>query len=225
MSRFFVGDSTLGDTLQRVTELAAIAVPPASYTGITMLVDETVATSFFSDPDVPEMDQAQYSAGTGPCLDAFLEGQMHLIPSTERDTRWPVFSQTALAYGVLSTLSLPLQVGDDSVGALNFYSKQEAAFSERDQDNGKAFALQAAVVLANTQAYWDARALGEGLSEAMRSRASIEQAKGILMAQSKVGPDAAFELLRSASQRENRKLRDIAQELIDRHSGGEPASP
>ena len=118
-----------------------------------------------------------------------------------------------------STLSLPLLVGEGSVGALNFYSTKEDGFSDEDRRNSATFALQAAVVLANAQAYWDARTLNEHLAEAMRSRATIEQAKGILMAQSNVGPDAAFELLRSASQRENRKLRDIAQELVDRHSG------
>jgi len=50
----------------------------------------------------------------------------------------------------------------------------------------------------------------------MRTRAVIEQAKGILMVQSKIDEDAAFDLLRRASQRENRKLRDIAAELVDR---------
>lgn len=59
--------------------------------------------------------------------------------------------------------------------------------------------------------------LGEGLSEAMKSRAVIEQAKGILMASSRdVDADSAFDLLRRASQRENLKLRDIAQRIVDR---------
>jgi AmiR/NasT family two-component response regulator len=81
--------------------------------------------------------------------------------------------------------------------------------------------LQAAVVLANAQAYWDARTLGEHLDEATKSRATIEQAKGILMAQSKVGPEAAFDMLRSASQRENRKLREVADDLVRRRHRGD----
>jgi GAF domain-containing protein len=222
LSRFFIGDSTMGDTLQRVVELAAVAVPPAAYTGISMLVDDRATTSVFSDPEVSEIDQAQYAAGTGPCLNAFRDGKVYRIPSTERDERWPEFCRTALQHGIQSTLSLPLLVGEDSVGALNFYSRGEDAFSEDDQEYGEAFALQAAVVLANAQAYWDARTLSERLSDAMRSRADIEQAKGILMAQSKVGPERAFDMLRIASQRENRKLREIAREIVDRHSGETP---
>jgi GAF domain-containing protein len=221
LSRFFFGDSTMGDTLQRVIDLAVLAVPPAAYTGLSMLVDDKVTTSVFSDAEVAEVDEAQYAAGTGPCLDAFRDGVVNAIPSTERDVRWPAFSRRALDHGIRSTLSLPLMVGDDSVGALNFYSRQEDGFSAEDRQNGQIFAVQAAVVLANAQAYWDARSLSERLTEAMHSRAAIEQAKGILIAQSRISPDAAFELLRAASQRENRKLREIAQELVDRHSKGE----
>ena len=221
LSRFFIGDSTLGDTLQRVVDLAAVAVPPAAFTGITMLVDERVSTAVFSDPESAVIDEAQYAAGTGPCLDAYRDGVVYVIPSTKRDERWPEFSRTAYEHGVNNTLSLPLLVGDDSVGALNLYGREEDVFSADDQENAQNFAVQAAVVLANAQAYWDARTLGERLTEATRSRATIEQAKGILMAQSKVSPDQAFDLLRHASQRENRKLRDIARELVERHSSSE----
>jgi AmiR/NasT family two-component response regulator len=50
---------------------------------------------------------------------------------------------------------------------------------------------------------------------AMESRAVIEQANGVLMAQRHVDTDQAFEILRQASQRYNRKLREIAQGIVD----------
>ena len=49
---------------------------------------------------------------------------------------------------------------------------------------------------------------------AMDSRAVIEQAKGVLMAQRHVDSDQAFEILRQASQRYNRKLREIAEGIV-----------
>ncbi len=76
--------------------------------------------------------------------------------------------------------------------------------------------MHASVVLANAQAYWSAYELSRQLQQAMESRASIEQAKGILIEQSGVNEDEAFQLLRRASQRENRKLRDIATEVVRR---------
>jgi AmiR/NasT family two-component response regulator len=49
----------------------------------------------------------------------------------------------------------------------------------------------------------------------MESRAVIEQAKGVLMAQRGIDSQQAFEMLRDASQRYNRKLRDIATGIVE----------
>ena len=58
----------------------------------------------------------------------------------------------------------------------------------------------------------------------MENRAAIEQAKGIIMGTMRVGPDAAFDILRQQSQIENRKLRDIAIELVERQQPQAPPS-
>jgi GAF domain-containing protein len=101
------------------------------------------------------------------------------------------------------------------VGALNLYSRRERAFTDRDRETGELFASQAAIVLANAQAYWDARELSTGLGEAMKNRAVIEQAKGVLMGAQGYDEDEAFQVLVRASQRENVKLRAIAQRIVD----------
>ena len=56
------------------------------------------------------------------------------------------------------------------------------------------------------------------LNQALESRGTIEQAKGILMATSDVTADEAFDMLRAASQRENVKLRDVAKRIVERRS-------
>lgn len=53
----------------------------------------------------------------------------------------------------------------------------------------------------------------EQLQDALRTRDVIGQAKGILMATGAVTEDEAFTILVRASQRENRKLRDVAADL------------
>ena len=58
----------------------------------------------------------------------------------------------------------------------------------------------------------------DGLRQAMASRAVIEQAKGILMAQHRCGPDQAFDLLRRASQHRNVKVSELAQK-VRAHAG------
>ena len=53
-----------------------------------------------------------------------------------------------------------------------------------------------------------------GLRDAMESRATIEQAKGIIIASMGCGAEEAFQVLTQQSQHQNRKLRDIAEELV-----------
>jgi GAF domain-containing protein len=215
LSEFFVGEGTLGDTLTRVANLACESVGPADMAGITMLVEGRVRTAVFTDPESPEIDTAQYDTGEGPCLDAFRHQRVYRIDSTANDTTWPAFSALAATHGIVSTLSLPLIARQEGVGALNLYARN-GSFSAEDEELGAVFATQAAIVLANTQAYWDARHLSEQLGQAMQFRAVIEQAKGVLMATGGRNADEAFQLLVRASQRENRKLRDIALELVER---------
>lgn len=216
MSRFFVGDATLQETLHRVSELACATVSSAEMVGLTMLVEGRPRTAVFTDDAAPQIDAAQYETGVGPCLDAFRHQQVFRLDDVEKDHQWPSFSEAAAAYGIGSVLSVPLLARHEGVGALNFYSRSRAAFSEADVEAALQFAAYAAIVLANSQAYWDAHQLGQDMAEAMKSRATIEQAKGILMAVQRCSADEAFQILVRASQRENRKLREIADELVSR---------
>lgn len=50
----------------------------------------------------------------------------------------------------------------------------------------------------------------------------IEQAKGIIMAQSGCTPDAAFEQLRHASQRANVPIRDLAARVVSKAAHQQP---
>ena len=52
------------------------------------------------------------------------------------------------------------------------------------------------------------------LQARLKSMPVIEQAKGIIMAQSGWPEDRAFDALRRASQRENMKLRDLAAKIV-----------
>src|SRR3954465_548157 len=110
LSRFFVGDGTLEETLQRVTDLTVDAVGGADMAGITMIVEGRQRTAVFTDDLAPEIDQAQYETGDGPCLAAYDPGEVHVIERTLDPGRWPEFRRAAAEHGILSTLSLPLIV-------------------------------------------------------------------------------------------------------------------
>ena len=115
----------------------------------------------------------------------------------------------------MSTLSLPLVVAGDGLGALNIYSRQPGAFSDAGQAVGAAFASYAAVALANARVYWRTQRLAGQLQEALSTRGVIEQAKGILIAEQGCTADEAFRLLVRASQRRHEKLHDVAAGIVE----------
>ena len=128
-------------------------------------------------------------------------------------------------HGIVATLSTPILARGEGIGALNLYSRT-SAFDDDAADRVAAFARQAAIVLANAQVYWDARQLNENMHQATLSRPAIDQAIGILMVDEGSTPDVAFQLLVRASQREKRKLRDIAADVVSRVTErSEPPDP
>jgi AmiR/NasT family two-component response regulator len=70
------------------------------------------------------------------------------------------------------------------------------------------------VALANSRTYSECSIKISQLQEALETRIIIEQAKGILMATERCDSDAAFEILKNRSQRSNRKLRLVAEEIV-----------
>jgi GAF domain-containing protein len=228
VSKFFVGDETMLDTLHRVATLAVDAIEAAEFCGLTMLTDGEIGTGVATDPAAIEIDKAQYESGSGPCLDAFRTGEIFRVESTAEDGRWPEFRRACLQRGIMSPASFPMLIDDVRHGALNMYSRQESAFGSAEVAAGRHFAAQAGVVIAYARSYWNALELSRNLQAAMAHRAEIEQAKGVIIGATGATADEAFDVLVKQSQHENRKVRDIATELVAskvrRHSHP-PATP
>jgi GAF domain-containing protein len=224
VARFLVADAPLGETLDRIAGHAKAGVPHADAVGMT-LVDENgraTRTQIFTDELSPDVDQAQYDEDTGPCLDALRIGHVIRVEDTagtEAAERWPAFSKRAQDCSVTSTLSVPLDVSGARIGVMNMYG-QGAPFSEEDEANAKVFATQAAAVLVNTRTYWGAFDLASGLQAALETRGIIEMAKGKIMGMNRCSADEAFAMLVKVSQRENRKLRDVARQIVESDVSG-----
>ena len=216
--QFQVTETTVGEALQRIAEITQQAVPAADFVGMSMLGgDGRPTTPVYTSHDSPEIDAAQYQEGRGPCLDAWRHNTVLRVPRVQDVADvYPAFATACREHGVRSTLSLPMRAGDVAVGAVNLYARVEDGFGEDDESVGTDLAAAGAAVLVNVSAYWTAFDLTAQLHEAMASRAVIEQAKGMLMAQNRgLTPDEAFVLLRSVSQRENLKLRDVARRIVE----------
>src|SRR5205085_12184500 len=132
------------------------------------------------------------------------------------DERWPKYGPTAVEVGVLSSLSVPLPVQEHVVGAINWYSSETNTFHDGHHDAARDFAAKVAVVVTNAHLYGSMQQMATNMQAAMTSRAVIEQAKGVLMASMRCDADTAFGVLIEQSQYEQRKLREIAEEIVAR---------
>jgi hypothetical protein len=224
LAQFQVAETTVGAALHRIAEITVEAIPAADVVGMSMLGDDgRPTTAVYTDPDSPAIDEGQYREGKGPCLDAWRHNAVFRVARVEDCAdKYPAFAAACIEHGVYSTLSLPMAAGDVAVGAMNLYGRVPDGFGDDDELTGRDLAAAAAAVLVNVSAYWTAFDLAQGLNQAMKSRAVIEQAKGMLMAgQPGLTAEGAFDMLRRASQRENVKLRDIARRIVEgRLTGG-----
>ncbi|MBM7806670.1 GAF domain-containing protein [Geodermatophilus bullaregiensis] len=215
LSRLQLADRELGDVLDEVTRLANEHVPGAESTSITLVRGDVAVTAAHVGEMSLAADELQYERGYGPCLDAGRAGVQLRVDEMRTETRWPDYAARVLDVGVLSSLSTPLPYQGSSIGALNIYSTRPAAFaSEGSAEAAREVAEAVGVAVANADAHAKLGEHARNMQLAMESRAVIEQAKGVLMAQRRVDADAAFDLLRDASQRYNRKLRDIAAGIV-----------
>ncbi len=209
---------------QQLATLSAALVPLTSC-GVTIRRDHGVATTGSSDQFAMQLDEIQSACGQGPCLQALRTGQRVQVSDLAAEDRWPDYQIRALAAGVRSSVSLPLTVDGTSVGALNLYSRAPDSFDDSDIRRAESFTRQAATVL-TLMLRLARQAEQEGqLLEALATRAVIDQAMGIVMAQRQISSVAAFGVLREASQNSNRKLSIIAAELIEATTGNPPLPP
>jgi GAF domain-containing protein len=217
-------DANLGHALRRVADTGCQLLPNCAAASVTIIEREHAITVGSTSDTAQALDDAQYTAGDGPCLTAARHGVMVRIDDTTAEQRWPDFCRQAADNGVHSSLSLPLRLSRDNTwGGFNLYGPVVGGFSDVDEELCHAFATQASIVVSNVQAYWASLELSANLSRAMESRAVIEQAKGILMSTHRVSADDAFDLLVARSQTQNRKLREVAGDVVREALGDDHA--
>lgn len=211
----------LHSALQHVATSAATLVPGTVAASVTLFRDGAPYTFATSRAVALPVDEAQYADRSGPCLDAASDDTAVRVDRiAERRDTWPRFADAARSAGILSSLSLPLKVGEQVVGSLNLYGDRESAFDERAQQLAELVAAHGGSATLNATVLFDARALAEQLQDALDSRAVIDRAVGMLMVRLDVDQDEAFARLVQVSQQRNTKLRDVARTMVERGRDG-----
>lgn len=209
-------NESLSDTLNAICRISVGAVPNTDAASITSFSEGGPKAVAASDDWGHGLDEVQHAEHEGPCLDAARTGLVFRVRSTSNEPRWPSYMPRAVDQGVGSMVSLPMTSEVKTLGALNLYSREVDAFTAEAVSVAEIIAGHASLASQVAATVFHHRSVGENLRTAMDSRAAIEQAKGIIMATTGCGPDEAFQLLVRQSQHENRKLRELAEELVTR---------
>lgn len=214
LGRIRLAETDLAGVLDEVAQLAKRTLPGAKEVSVTLIDKKEARTAAYTGQLALSLDELQYDSGDGPCLDASATASTMSLPDMTAEDRWPDWTARAARVGAGSSLSIGLPMHEQVTGALNVYATEPKAFDEDAIILGQTFAGYAAVALTNAHLYDAQTNLAQQMQAAMRSRAVIEQAKGILMGSRHCTAEEAFAILTRLSQDTNRKLRDVATALV-----------
>src|SRR4051794_22539126 len=184
------------DVLHQIAALAAAPGPRGEEWSVTLTGGSSGYSPASAGNLARRLDENQFNLGQGPCLDAGSSGETLLIADVDEDDRWPAYLSLATVIGLGSSVSVPLPLQEEYLGALNVYSRSPHAFDAESVHLIQRLAGNVAAVMSRTRMIDSVPEAAERLEESMHTRAVIEQAKGILMAARQCPSQDAFEHLR-----------------------------
>jgi len=200
-------------SLRQLAELSLDLIPGSAAAGVVVPGDNSWAYSA-SEASIAQLHRLQMEAGTGPVAETLRFGEARRIDDTADEERWPEVCSAMTAEGLRSCLTLPLRTDREPGGALAVYGRERGSFAGAGHDIALLFAAQGGVAIRNASVFRNCQRLVDNLRVALASRAVIEQAKGILVAEYGYEPEMAFKRLSVLSQNTNRKVKDIAADLV-----------
>ena len=202
------------ELLHRLTE-HAMTVTRSEGAGI-MLAEPPRGLAFAaaSHQRVTEIELLQDRVESGACHEAFTTERVVIAEDLEQEVAWPEYARRAVELGFRSVLGVPMHTSGRTIGVMNVYRERPGPWSPTDVESAEILVAMGAAYILHADELRAQHTLAEQLHEALASRDVIGQAKGILMARHQIDADAAFDLLRKRSQAANRKLREVADDLL-----------
>jgi transcriptional regulator with GAF, ATPase, and Fis domain len=153
----------------------------------------------------------------GPCVECVRTGEVVASADLTADTdRWPRYAAAADACGFRAVHALPMRLRRDVIGALSLLNVEPDGLPATSTQLGQALADVATIGILQQRTIDHSAVVTEQLQSALNSRIIIEQAKGMLAAQSgTLTPDQAFTALRGYARSHHHRLSDLARQVVD----------
>jgi ANTAR domain/GAF domain len=180
--------------------------------GLLMVdLNGAIVVASSSSERVRRVEEVQRDRIAGPGLDCIRSGASVVSEDLELElARWPEFTRAARSAGFCSALSVPVQPGAETIGALTLYGLPDAPILEHTHRLARAFADVVGAGIVQTRDADRSAIVVEQLQHAVDGRIVIEQAKGVLAERHALSMDAAFGVLRRFARDQNYKLTDVA---------------
>ena len=173
-----------------------------------------------SDESARLLELFQIQHEEGPCLDCYRGGQPVTVADlTTEPSRWPSFTERALASGVRSVHAFPMRLRDQVIGGLNVFGAEPRPLDPEEARVVQALADLATIAIIQERLIRQAELLTEQLQFALNSRVVIEQAKGAVARSLGVSVEEAFDLMRGHARRERIGLTDLALRVVQSPEG------
>jgi hypothetical protein len=186
--------------------------------GIILSAGGEIRTSLGkSDPVEGVIEEAQFTLGEGPCIDAARQS----APIHEPDLagpgllRWPIFSPPVVEAGVAAVFAIPLQVGSTHLGAMNFYRSVPGPLTHQQITDVLVIADLVAHTLIALQTDAPPGALAPALAD-VPFRAQVHQATGMIAAQLNIDMAEALVRLRGFAYTQDRPIDEVAARVVVR---------
>jgi GAF domain-containing protein len=160
------------------------------------------------------LELLQLQNDQGPCLDSYRRGAIVSNGDMGAGSPWPEFAVVSVAAGYPSVCAIPMRFRSFTMGCLNLFMSQPIVLPDDDVSLAQALAHVASIAIAQDQTIRESALRESHLQHALESRIVIEQAKGMIAAQSSVDMDSAFTMLRAHARNNNLRLTDVAKAVI-----------
>jgi GAF domain-containing protein len=206
------------DVVDLLHQLVDASVNLLGVTAAGLLLDDqrgNLAVVASSNEETRLLEVLQLQSDAGPCLDCVRTGAPVSVDDLNVDQdRWPAFAAAALSIGFRSVAAVPLRLRTETLGALNMFHSAPQPVAVSDRRLAQALADVATIGILQRRSSHRSAMMAEQLQHALNSRVVIEQAKGVLAERNGVDMDAAFTALRRYARNHNRKLSELAMDVV-----------
>jgi GAF domain-containing protein len=192
----------------------AAAVAADRSCGITYRTQYGVLSVASSDATANAVDELQYSGGDGPCLQAMRTGEPVRVEDVLTETRWGMYAGLAAQAGIRSSLSYPIVIGGESVGALNLYSTLAGVWAADDEAAALLLSHQVAGILQLVRGIAADLIRDPTRALTLSRRHELDVAVGIVMARRECSSLEAREFIQSEAGSRRIPVRQAVVELL-----------